>query len=48
MGKSRRTVVQKPKQYTRLGESKVKRGVETGTYVGGHDAQVRSPVTDDE
>lgn len=47
MGKSRRTV-QKPKRYTRLGESRVAQGVSQGTYIGGQDARVRTPVNTDE
>ena len=36
------------KRYTRLGESRVRRGVEQGTYVGGREARVRLAVEFDD
>jgi hypothetical protein len=50
MGKSRRSsTVQKPKQYTRLGESRVSQGVAKGTYIGGRDARVAlMPTSEDD
>lgn len=50
MGRNRnqRNTPQRRKAYTRLGESRVQRGVETGTYVGGLDARVSQPVNGDE
>ena len=48
MGKNSRRRVQSPKRYTRLGVSKVTQGVNTGTYIGGHDSRVRTHVSIDE
>lgn len=46
---AKRTVrPQARKRYTRLGESRVRQGVERGTYVGGRDARVQVAVETDE
>lgn len=47
---AKRTVrtVQARKRYTRLGESRVRRGIEQGTYVGGREARVQVAVEFDE
>jgi hypothetical protein len=47
MAKRTRTI-QARKRYTRLGESRVRRGVEQGTYIGGRDARVQVAVDSDE
>jgi len=39
---------QRRKTYTRLGASRVQQGVATGTYIGGLDARVSTPVNGDE
>lgn len=39
---------QAQKKFTRLGESRVRRGVEQGTYIGGRDARVQVAVEYDE
>jgi hypothetical protein len=39
---------QRRKTYTRLGASRVQRGVDTGTYIGGLDARISTPVNTDE
>lgn len=39
---------QRRKTYTRLGVSRVQRGVNAGTYIGGLDARVSTPVNTDD
>lgn len=39
---------QAPKRYTRLGEVRVRRGIEQGTYIGGREARVQVAVDIDE
>lgn len=44
----RNSTPQRRKTYTRLGASRVQQGVNTGTYIGGLDARVSTPVNTDE